>query len=387
MNPSTIPQERIGRALIRAHKENYFELDFGRVAGKRFRLYRSSREEAEKTAKQKTAELKDLGRLATTLGPSERLEAADCFKRLAPLNARLSDVVTDFIKRHPMGGMGRTLEQVVKELIGKKREGNRRKRYVDDLEWKLRKFCEVYPNRPITSFSAEDIEAYLDRHPHWKPRTVSSIVQALKVFFYYGIKRGYSTENPCLRLELAKPDDKEVQILPVSEIKRLLDLAAPRGEEFFYDCTTYLAIGFFSGIRPEEMEKLQWEQVDFENKTIAILSSSAKGRARRIVDMSPNLMAWIRPYYDMDHGAGSVLPISVRVLRDQMRRAAKLDRWPQNVMRHCFASYHFAKHRNEPLLMQLMGHGDDGRILHNHYRALVQPNAAEAFWNIFPSNP
>ena len=31
-----------------------------------------------------------------------------------------------------------------------------------------------------------------------------------------------------------------------------------------------------------------------------------------------------------------------------------------------------------------MGHGGDGRIFFNHYRALVQPAAAAEFWQIFP---
>lgn len=166
-------------------------------------------------------------------------------------------------------------------------------------------------------------------------------------------------------------------IATVADVRKMFSVAD--GE--YLDCTPYLAIGFFAGIRSEELGKLQWEQVDFENKAVVVLSSSAKGRARRIVDISPNLMAWLVPY---KKESGPVLEASVEAYRTQMRNAMGYAKWPQNVMRHSFASYHFAKHRNESLLMQLMGHADDGRILHNQYKALVLPNDAEAFWSIFP---
>lgn len=358
--------------------------DFGRVGGKRFRIHRKSLEEITKAVKEKKAELKDFGRSARTMSESQRVQAVESFRKLDRIGVSLTDAVNDYVKRHPLGGMSRTLEQVIEEMVSKKREGNRRKRYVDAMQWQLDKFARRYPARGITSISTVDVEKYIASFPHWKPRSISGLVQMLKVLFYYGIKRGYCTENPCLRIEVPKPEDKEVVIASVEIVRKIMVAAKGAGGEFDNDFTPYVAVGFFSGIRPDEIEKLQWEQVDFENKTITVLSGSAKGRARRIVDMSENLMAWIRPYYDKANRTGPVSEVSSRVTRIHLRTALGYPKWPHNIMRHSFASYHYAFHRNEQLLMQLMGHGDDGRILHNHYRALVQPNAAKEFWNIFP---
>lgn len=192
------------------------------------------------------------------------------------------------------------------------------------------------------------------------------------------VKRGYCTENPCLRLELPKKEDKEPVIANIETVRKLLIAAEASGKL----AIKYVAIGLFSGIRSGEIAALDWEQVDFENKTITVLTACAKSRARRIVDMSENLMAWIRPY---QKPKGSVLGDDISAARKSVQKSVGWQKWPHNILRHSFASYHYAQHRNEPLLMQLMGHGDDGRILHNHYRALVQPNDAKAFWNIFPS--
>lgn len=369
---------RVGRAIIRRHKAKYFVCDFGRIAGVRLRLHKRTASEAIRLASQKTTELNNYGKLARTMCEKQRVEAATCFERLKEVGASMTEAVSFFIKRHPLGGMKRTIEEVINELVSKKRTGGRRTRYVDDFEWKLNSFAKNFPGKRISAFTPEDIEAVIKKHPDWAARTVHSYVQCYKVLFYYAMRRGYSVDNPCLKLEMPIMEDREPVISTVADVQRALAVAKTSG---FYDCTPYISIGYFSGIRPNEIDALQWEQVDFENKTLTVLTASAKGRARRIVDMSENLIAWLLPYREP---SGSVLAVSVRTLRMQMRSAMGLDRWPQNVMRHSFASYHFAHHRNEALLKQLMGHGDDGRILHNHYRALVQPNDAKAFWAIFP---
>ena len=70
--------------------------------------------------------------------------------------------------------------------------------------------------------------------------------------------------------------------------------------------------------------------------------------------------------------------------RDAAKTKAKLDKWPDNGMRHSFGSYHFAKHNNGALTATEMGHRGETRTLFSHYRALVRPKEAERFWKIKP---
>lgn len=375
---------RVGDARISRYKGKYWEIDFsfpGGLKAKRARYYRSSATAAYRLALKMTKANKEHGALAHKLSNSQRWIAVECFNLLKALATdepvNLLDVVKDYIKRHPKGGMSRTIAEVAEELVAKKREGNRRERYVDDFARRMKKFSEALPARPITSVTAEDLEAILKKTPHWGPRTIKSTVSSWKVLFYYAVKRGYCFENPCLRLELPKNPDKEVQIADITTVKKLLKEA--KTDDFDY--TDYIAIGFFSGLRPDEIAKLQWEQVDFVNKTITVLSASAKGRARRVVDMSSNLMAWIQP---LAKKTGPVMEVSASEIRTTLGPKMGWERWPHNIMRHSYASYHYGLHRNESLLMALMGHADDGRILHNHYRAIVQPIDAKAYWEIYP---
>ena len=59
--------------------------------------------------------------------------------------------------------------------------------------------------------------------------------------------------------------------------------------------------------------------------------------------------------------------------------------WPQNDLRHSFASHHLAKHCNASELMLYMGHTST-KLIFEAYRELVHPQAAEAYWNIVPRN-
>jgi integrase len=64
-------------------------------------------------------------------------------------------------------------------------------------------------------------------------------------------------------------------------------------------------------------------------------------------------------------------------------RPAGITEWPDNALRHSFASYHVAHFKDAKALALEMGHTDSG-ILFNHYRALVKPKEAARYWNIRP---
>jgi hypothetical protein len=71
-------------------------------------------------------------------------------------------------------------------------------------------------------------------------------------------------------------------------------------------------------------------------------------------------------------------------LFDAARVAAGIDEWPDNALRHSFASYHVAHFKDAKSLALEMGHIDSG-MLFNNYRALVKPAEAERYWEIRPT--
>jgi integrase len=164
----------------------------------------------------------------------------------------------------------------------------------------------------------------------------------------------------------------------VEQATALLVNAAP-------EVLPYIAIGLFAGLRRAEIERLDWSEIDFDSGHIEVTAEKSKSKlANRFITLQPCLRAWLMPVRKL---RGHVTPQESFVFRDlfdQTRKAAGLlSEWPDNALRHSFASYHLAHFKDAKALALEMGHIDSG-MLFNHYRALVKPKEAKRYWNIKP---
>ncbi len=146
-------------------------------------------------------------------------------------------------------------------------------------------------------------------------------------------------------------------------------------------CRPYLAIGFFAGLRPEEIERLEWKHVCLDTATIRVKAANAKDRDRRIVDIQPNLAAWLRP---IARRSGRVLKYPLAKLRPAARTVLNLSEWPHDIMRHTFVSNHFAEFQDEAATKKQVGHRDDGRVFYNHYMVPIPKWESRLFFRIVP---
>lgn len=375
---------RVGSAHVRPYKGLYWEIDFSFPGGLkcgRQRFYRRSPTAAYRFAIQKTKEFREHGILAGKLTSGQRWVAADCFRRLAEIHgddpAVLLNVVSEHLDRHPKAGNARTIDQVRIEIVAKKRRGERRERYVRDFDYKMRCLVEALGNVPISSVTTVMLEKELARHPEWASGTVHSVVQAWKVLFNYAVKYGYALKNPCVCLELPRKRKAKPEVLSALQVHRLL--AACITDPIMEQCLAYVAIGCFTGIRPEEMQRLRWEMFNFDAGLITIDGKDSKCGERGIVKMSANLISWIRP---VAKASGPVLRAQVAKLRALCRECLGLTRWPHDCMRHSFASYHYTEFRDIGEVCSQLRHGTGQIVFINHYYVVRSPAEARYFWRI-----
>jgi integrase len=143
-----------------------------------------------------------------------------------------------------------------------------------------------------------------------------------------------------------------------------------------------LAIGAFAGVRDAEIKRLDWSEVDLARGHVEIKGAKAKSARRRIIPMQPNLVAWLRPYCSV---TGQLVPEGYRSSLDRVRKAAGLSRWPNNGLRHSFASYRLAACYDAPRVAGELGHTSP-QMLYSTYRELVLPEEAERYWRIAPAS-
>lgn len=359
----------------------YVDADRGRLNGRSVRLCRLP-DRIVDAVKALESEIQQHGQLARTLTTAQRWMAAEAFLVCERLGVVLLDVVRDFEKTHPHGANARTLDQVRNEIVATKRKLGRSERHVLSLDYRLRKLTEAIGNKPVTSITTDDLQAELDRHPDWNPTTIHSVVQGWKIALNFAVRRGYAVKNPADRLDLPKIIHDEPTIFSVEDVRRLMAATLFRDRDpLLPACRAYLAIGMFAGLRPEEIDRLEWQHVDLETATIRVKAANAKDRDRRIVEIQPNLAAWLHP---LARRRGDVLAHDLAELRRAARGVLGLAAWPHDIMRHTFVSYHFGLYQNEAYTKKQVGHRDDGRVFYNHYMVPVSRADAQRFWATIP---
>jgi integrase len=194
--------------------------------------------------------------------------------------------------------------------------------------------------------------------------------------FSYATKRRMLDFNPVLHTAKPKLIDKPPDIFTVDELRSLLETATRTA----HDVVPMLAIAAFAGLREAEIQRLDWSEVDLARGHIEVKAAKAKSARRRIIPIQPNLAAWLRPSSEL---TGRVVPAGARAKIERARTAAGLKRWPNNGLRHSFASYRLAAIGDAPRVAHELGHASP-QMLYSTYREVVRPEEAERYWKIEP---
>lgn len=335
-------------------------------------------------------------RLASCAREGETL--ADALAELAAARALLAEhgkTVSDaaaFLAAHLSERRrlkARTVRETVAELLSAKKSEGLSARYLTDLRLRLEAFAVDHGGRMIADVDKGAVDRWLaglkvtqkGRAGLGGPLSATSrnnFRRVLGVLFSFALDRGYCPENSAAKAAKAKAVGGEVGILTVGQTAELLARAS-------VDLVPFVAIGAFAGLRRAEIERLDWSEIDLADGLIEVKASKAKTARRRFVHVSENLAAWLRP---LAKTAGPVVPVSPDELRgafESARKAAGIVEWPANALRHSFASYHLAAHRDAAALALELGHTDSA-LLFEHYRQLVKPAEAAAYWRILPAD-
>jgi integrase/recombinase XerD len=366
------------RKITGYNKQVRWQIDFGVVNGKRKQRRFDSEKAAEKELKKLQKQQENEGKAGISLSEADRIRFLEAREQLARAGATIEQA-TAFYLAHAKPSAGTIPMAKLRDacLEAKLRE-NKRPRYLDQLKCSATSFCKAgHADTPAHSITASEVEHWLFKN-NWKPKTQAVYLADLRTVFAWGIARGYLTINPCAAIKPPTLEDKPVEIFEVSTCAQLLKAAA--ATEAQLGMLAQIAIGLFAGIRPEE--RLQWSHVHLEDRFIEVPAAIAKTRKRRIVTISENLAAWLELATCRLHR--QVAPVAWLVKRRAaLLKKAKITVWPHDVLRHSFASYHLAQHGSAEKTSLQLGHHNT-QMLFAHYRELVRPADAAAFWEIRP---
>ena len=247
----------------------------------------------------------------------------------------------------------------------------------------------MYGDRRVSEIGVEDLKKLIQK-PDRSPVTFNGDRSNLHSFFAWCAKQDYCVTNPASKISPAKVERLEPTVLSLNKIKALLRAARDfKGGVL----APYFSLALFSGLRPMELQRLNWEDIDMENRLLTIRGAAAKLRARRVIELTDNAVEWLERHYQKTPIVGA----NWRRDLDSVRRIvgfkgsvyrkkcdAMLQPWPADVVRHSAISYWQAHFKDEGACADR--HGNSVNTVHRFYRALVTPQDAREFWQLTPQN-
>lgn len=345
----------------------------GRENGNRTRRFFTTKAEADEYADRLKIEKENKGREGAEFPSWLRVMAEECNARLAEHKCTIKDATEHLLAHIAATKKSCTASELVKKLIAAKETDGASERYLSDLKSRLNRFAADLNGKVVASLTTAQLDHWL-RALNASPVTRNNYRRLLIVAFNYAVQQGYSTDNPAGGTSKVKEKSGAPGILTVSETARLLESASA-------DVLPYVAIGALAGLRRAELERLDWSEIDFDSGLIQVTAEKAKTARRRFVRMQMSLREWLLP---LRKHKGAVVCDNFRKRFDEARADAAIIEWPDNALRHSFASYHLAHFRDAAALALEMGH-TDSEMIFDHYRELVKPKDAERYWNIRPA--
>jgi integrase len=361
-------------------------IDIRHPNGRRERRYFATKRAAELDAQIVQIDMQSVGWRASELTPQIKAQALDAQEALKPYDASISDAVAFFVMhnektRVPFSVISKAFEES-RQTLGRSRK------HISTLRRFFLRFCLGMGNKAAADITPDEIETWL-HGLGTGPVTINSYRTLLHSLFAYGVSKRMCSENPIAQVEKATVKAGKVGILSVEQVESLLARSAD-------DVRATIALGAFAGIRPEEIARLSWQDIDLEEGLIDIGAEKSKTARQRYVKILPVLHALLAPargmgpiqednfrrrYDDARNRAGFAVRGNQRRLSEKQLKS--LIPWPHDALRHSFASYHLAKFQDAPALALQLGHESPSLIFSN-YRHRVKQREAERYFAISP---
>lgn len=242
------------------------------------------------------------------------------------------------------------------------------------------KYCPGLSNRQIRSISPEDCRKYIDQ-TFSTPRQRQKGRLILSGIFSTGIRKGWCSSNPISQVRSPLIKETRIRTLTTGESKILLQTAA---RLFNGECLPAIAIMLYAGIRPHEIQRLTWQEVDLQNNAIYIPPQHSKTGGARQVTIQPVLKKLLKPKDNAQPNNHKICPRNWSLKWKRIRQNAGWGTeqpWIQDILRHTFASYYSAYYKNWNTLQLEMGHSDT-HLLRTRYLNLdgITHTQAKRFW-------
>ena len=376
--------------------------------GKRLTKRFTNETEALAWAKEKRAELGDVGKSFGSITEPERSAVMfwrEFTKATSPAPPDLLVVLQDFKKSWSASKASVTVSAAVDKFIEVQEADESSKRHVASLKSRLGRFAADNGDKLVSAITTGIFTDWLNGlratradKTGAKLTTVTRInlTRTLRSFFVFCMERGWSLTNPLPAKKRSKSKAVKIAthiapaIMLPADVARFMEAV----QTVKPSLVPFWSLKFFAGIRDAEAALTDWNMIDLAAGEIHIPAKVSKTGEARTVKIEPNLDAWLRPYAIP---SGPVVTGDATRKRGFKRIIANLRApekeggkprafvFPSNAARHSFGTYHLYHFGNSGKTSLQLGHKGNPAMLHEHYKNPTAEKHAAAFWDILPT--
>ncbi len=244
-----------------------------------------------------------------------------------------------------------------------------------DIKYLSARLLKANPNFAkynFSEFSVSDCESWLNQ-TFSTPSQFNKGRAMLHALFEFALRHEWCDRNPIKLIERKKVIEKEIKPLSLNETKRIITISQTAK---FKDCLPAVALLTYAGIRPREVQRLKWSDIDLNENSITVRSQCSKTGGVRQVEICSALKDYLEKYKSE--------PDSYLCDKNWQRRwknirdnAGFKGQWTQDILRHTYASYHAKYFRDLSRLQLNMGHRDQN-LLRSRYVNMTNITRNEA---------
>ena len=215
--------------------------------------------------------------------------------------------------------------------------------------------------RNFSEFSVSECEAWLSC-AFSTPSQQNKARSMLHALFEFAVRYNWCDKNSIKHIEKRRVIEKEILPLKLSQIRRLIEVAK---SECGGICLPAVALLIYAGIRPREVRRLTWQDIDLQENTITVRSLCSKTGGVRQVEIMPQLKRILLSYKPKPQQ--KICPVNWQRRWQKIRNSSGFGGcWVQDVLRHTYASFFAKRFKDLPRLQLNMGHSNQMLLCHRY---------------------
>jgi len=206
------------------------------------------------------------------------------------------------------------------------------------------------------------------------PSRFNNTLAILRHVLREGMKAGVIYMDPSRDIERAAISSKKLTLPNLAQFRSFLDTMRTAGSRDSKNCADFAAGLAFTGCRTGEAAKIEWRDIDFEDRRLTVRGDPITGTKNwkiRYVPLIPEALTLFKRMQEERVEEGGMDKVFlVRECQKSIDRAAKLvgmERITHHDLRHLFATIAIESGVDIPTVSRWLGHQDGGALAMKTY--------------------